>query len=85
MWTDGAFVCAFEDEEGNTVATVVKQSGGTWAVFDPNKLNDTGTGALRVAAGFPDAAAGKKFVDDARAGSTSEHADAGAAASNTEA
>jgi hypothetical protein len=84
MWKDGAFICILEDENGEPSAQVIKQNNGTWAVYDPRRMNEARTGPLRVAGGFPTSEAAKQFVDEARAGSTSEGAAATEAAPNYE-
>ena len=59
-------MCARYDIEGILIAQVIKDgSTGLWAVFDTQKMNSTRTGYLRVAGGFPNAAAAKAFVDEA--------------------
>ena len=65
VWTDATFSCTLADADGNFVAQVVKDgSTRLWAAFDMARLNRYGTGPLRVAGGFPDAATAKAFVDE---------------------
>jgi hypothetical protein len=66
VWTDATFSCTLADADGNFVAQVVKDgSTRLWAAFDMARVNSTGTGPLRVAGRFPDAATAKAFVEKA--------------------
>jgi hypothetical protein len=64
MWTDGFYACILKDADGNPVAQVVKDGGGTWAAFDLARINSTGTGPLRVAGGFASSDAAKAYVNE---------------------